>query len=234
MKSNNFSCSMTAHVTAKEAIEGISNVAGWWASKVNGNSTHQGDVFTVLFGKTFSTIRISELIPGKKILWEVIDSLVPLFKNEKQWNGTKMLWEIAAEGDTTRITFTHIGLTPETECYTDCEAGWSFFIKESLLKLLTEKQGLPRTGITTYIFSDDRKYDGLLYYKNDPLPDYPKGHIFLDVKETQGEQVTAIYAAGDFDSENFDAQSLKGEYFMVIENKPVFGGIVPLEDILLQ
>ena len=232
MKQQDFNCCITADITAKEAIAGISNVSGWWATNVTGSSQNLGDVFTVLFGKTFSTIKVIELIPEQKIVWHVMDSLVPLFKNEKQWNNTKMLWEISAENHTTKISFTHIGLTPETECYNDCVAGWSFFVKESLFKLLTQHKGLPRTGITTYFFSGDRRYDGLLYYKNDPMPDYPNGHIYVDVKETSGEQVVSAYAADEFNKVTFNVQNIKGDYFMILENRPIFQSIIPLEDIL--
>ncbi|MEP6677332.1 MAG: hypothetical protein ABJA78_19380 [Ferruginibacter sp.] len=232
MKTENFNCSITANTSTQRAVESISNVSGWWATNVTGNSQQLNDVFTVRFGKTFATIKVLEFVPGKKIMWHVIDSLVPLFKNEKQWNDTKMLWEITPENNAVRISFTHIGLTPETECYTDCVMGWSFFVKESLFKLLTEGKGLPRAGITAYIFSKDRRYDGLLFYKNDPLPDFNEGHIFIDVKETNGEQVTSIYSADKFSTENFNVQQLKGEYFMILENKPLYDKILPLQDII--
>ena len=227
-----FSCSITANISIKEAGEGINNVSVWWATHVTGLSQNLHDVFTVRFGKTFSTIKIIELVPGKKILWHVIDSLVPLFKNEKQWNNTKMLWEISTENNAVQINFTHIGLTPETECYTDCVAGWSYFVKESLFKLLTEGKGLPRTGITAYIISEGRRYDGLLYYKNDPLPDYTEEYIYLAVKETNGEEVVSIYSAGNYQKEFFDLQQLQGEYFMIVENKSLYQNVPVFQDII--
>lgn len=161
----------------------------------------------------------------------VIDSLVPLFKNQKQWNNTKILWETFTVHYATQIRFTHTGLTPEKECYADCIMGWSFFVKESLFQLLTVGKGVPRAGITAYIFIEDRKYDGLLYYKNDPLPDYPDGHIFLDVNETNGEQTISINAADSYQKENFNVEQLKGEYFMVVETKSRYENISPLQDI---
>jgi hypothetical protein len=226
-----FTTTIEVDKSPQDVFNSIKDVSGWWATNVTGHTQNLNDVFTVRFGKTFATIKNIEVIPNKKITWHVIESLVPLFKNEKQWNNTKMHWEISQDRHVTKIIFTHIGLTPETECYTDCVMGWSFFVKESLFKLITEGKGFPRTGITAYIFNEEIKYDGLLYYKKDPLPDYPDGHIFLDVKETNGEEVVSIYSAGAYRKETFDVQQLRGEYFMIIENESHNGNLTPLQDI---
>ena len=99
-------------------------------------------------------------------------------------------------------------------------------------KLITEGKGLPGTGIFANIFNGSRKYEGLIYFKNDPMPDYTDGFFFIDVKETNGEQVTSAFAADIYRKENFNAKEIKGEYFIIIENKPVYDGIIPLEDII--
>jgi hypothetical protein len=38
---------------------------------------------------------------------------------------------------------THVGVVPRAECYADCKKGWDFYVGESLLRLLTENEGLP-------------------------------------------------------------------------------------------
>jgi len=150
----------------------------------------------------------------------------------KDWNGTKISWEISTDEGLTKINFTHIGLVPEKECYNDCKGGWSFYVKESLFKLLTEHKGLPGTGIRSTISNADRTYKGTLFFKNDPLPDFPDEHILIDVKEISGEHVISAYSADKLNQKNFNAQQIKGKHYMVVENKPVFGNISPLEDIL--
>ena len=64
-------------------------------------------------------------------------------KDKKEWKGTKMSFEISVQNNETQIHFTHIGLVPEVECFTDCTAGWRHYITKSLFKLLTEQEGLP-------------------------------------------------------------------------------------------
>ena len=41
------------------------------------------------------------------------------------------------------MRFSHIGLTPETECYEKCSAAWAFYINTSLKRLITTNEGAP-------------------------------------------------------------------------------------------
>src|SRR5258706_9527019 len=135
--SKDYTCSITANITAKEAFENINHVSGWWAKNAKGKSKNLNDTFTVLFGKTFGTIKIAEMVADKKIVWQVIDCYLDLFKDKTQWKDTKIIWEISTENKSTQIRMTHVGLVPEIECYNDCEKGWNFFITESLFQLMT-------------------------------------------------------------------------------------------------
>jgi len=108
-----------------------------------GHSEKLNDVFTVRFGETFITVKIVELIPGKKIGWHVIDCYKDWLKDKKEWKDTTMSWEISTEKNSTLINFTHIGLVPGIECYGGCEKAWNFYVKESLFKLLTAGKGTP-------------------------------------------------------------------------------------------
>ena len=60
-----------------------------------------------------------------------------------EWNDTKLIFEITKMDDKTKIQFTHFGLVPEFECYTVCSKAWDFYIKSSLLRLITRGQGEP-------------------------------------------------------------------------------------------
>jgi hypothetical protein len=75
-------------------------------------------------------------------------------------------------------------------------------------------------------------YEGTLFYKNDPLPELPDECIIVDVKEVRGEHVIASHSISKFDKQQFDAKLLKGEHFMIIENKSLFGNVQSLENLL--
>lgn len=200
------------------AFKAITQVNQWWATNVLGSTNAMNDVFTVRFGKTFSTICITEFIDGEKMKWTIQNSSLPLFKDEKVWNGTHILWELKSKGSMTEVRMTHLGLTPDKECYKDCYNGWNYYVTQSLKELIATGKGMPGTGIFARITDGDSDYGGLLYFKNDPLPDCQANSLFIDVKETKGEQVTKIHGAGVYQKETFDPHLLKGDYFMTIES----------------
>jgi hypothetical protein len=232
MDQQDYQCHISVKASPDEAFEGICKVAAWWARHVEGSSKNLNDVFTTHFGETFGTFKIVEFEPGKKITWLTVDCHLDLLKNKKEWQGTKIEWEISAKDNSTQISMKHVGLIPGIECYNDCEKGWNFFIKESLAGFLNEGKGLPATGIRATIANGDRVYRGTLYHKNDAVPDYPNGFLVIDVKETSVEHVVSFYAIGRYNKELFNPRQLKGDYFMMVENKPLFGNIEPMEDLL--
>lgn len=144
MKQQNYQGSIAADFTPGEAFEGISRVNEWWAKNFEGSAEKLNDVFTVRFGETFVTFKVTESIPGKKIVWHVTDCYLPWLKDKTEWNDTAVMFEISPFGDETQVTMTHIGLVPEVECFSACEAGWNKHFKGSLFKLLTEHAGVPQ------------------------------------------------------------------------------------------
>jgi hypothetical protein len=143
MKQQDYHCSITANVTAKEAFESISHVSAWWAKHFEGSAQQLDDVFTVRFGETYVTFKIVKWVPNKTIVWEVTDCYLHWLKDKTEWKGTKTAWDIAEMNHTTQINFTHQGLVPQVECYGNCVKGWDQYIKGSLLTLLTQKEGIP-------------------------------------------------------------------------------------------
>src|SRR5262245_14671042 len=64
----------------------------------------------------FSTQKITEFVPEKKVVWHILDSRINFVKDKTEWNGTDIVFEIAANNDKTELRFTHIGLVPAFEC----------------------------------------------------------------------------------------------------------------------
>ena len=112
---------------------------------MEGSSQKLHDEFTVRFFDDIhvSTQRLVEGIPHQKLVWLVTDSTLNFLKDQNEWTGTKISFEIAEQDGTTHIEFTHVGLVPEVECYKDCTLGWNRYINGSLLYLLSEGTGRP-------------------------------------------------------------------------------------------
>ncbi|MCW3125819.1 MAG: hypothetical protein JWO03_1477 [Bacteroidetes bacterium] len=143
MTTTDYTTTLLVDQSPKEVFHAINNVSNWWTAAVEGSTEKLNDIFTVHFGETFITSKVTELIPGQKIVWHVTDCNKHWLKNKKEWVGTTMTWEISQKDSKTQIHFTHEGLVPTLECYGGCSNAWDEYIKDSLYKLLTEGVGMP-------------------------------------------------------------------------------------------
>ncbi|UKB78189.1 SRPBCC family protein [Chryseobacterium sp. MEBOG07] len=136
----NYNTTIELRVTAENTYEAlVHQILLWWSELFIGESEKTGDVFTVRFGDHIhKTIRIKEAIPHLRVIWSVEDSLIaiPELKNQTEWIGTNVVWEIEQKENSSLLQLTHVGLNPTVECYTICSGGWKQFIGS--LKLFLE------------------------------------------------------------------------------------------------
>ncbi|MCW3116563.1 MAG: hypothetical protein JWM28_645 [Chitinophagaceae bacterium] len=145
MGKNDFISSISAKISADEAIKRICNVPGWWGITFSGNSEKQNDQFIVkMGGDSFFNFTVAELIPGKSVVWLVTDCNMPWYSDKKEWTNTKLIFDLTENNGVTNLNFTHEGLTPEAECYKDCAPGWTHWIKTSLFSYFTTGTGVFR------------------------------------------------------------------------------------------
>ncbi len=137
MTDKSFTTTITVDQTPEEVFAAINNVGGWWFGHIEGETTNQGDQFTYRF-KEFhsSTQKITESVPGKKVVWHVVDSQLNFVKDKTEWTGTDIIFDIAKKGDKTELRFTHEGLEPAFECYEGCAGAWSGIVSSNLRKLI--------------------------------------------------------------------------------------------------
>jgi hypothetical protein len=140
MHNQDFSVTLLVNKTPGEVFKAINDVNGWWTGDpgVEGNTKNIGDEFTYRFGDIhYSKQKITELVPGKKVVWLITDSQLNFIKDKDEWTGTKIHFEISEKNKGTEIRFTHEGLAKDKECYTDCSNAWSSYINNSLKKFIT-------------------------------------------------------------------------------------------------
>jgi hypothetical protein len=144
MKNQDLTTAFTVDQTPEEAFAAINNVRGWWSGDIEGGTDKLGEVFTYRYEDVhFSKQKITEFIPGKKVVWLVLDSYLSFIEDKTEWNGTKVTFEIAGKGDKTEVRFTHIGLVPDHECYGACSNAWGSYINGSLRSLIATGKGQP-------------------------------------------------------------------------------------------
>lgn len=144
MAEQNYSSSITANIRPHEAVERISRVADWWSEKFSGTADKVGDTFKLDWGNTVVDFTVAEVIPSKRIVWQVTDCNLHFVEHRKEWKDTQVIFDISSNSPTTTtVAMTHAGLTPETECYDTCKTGWDFYIMQSLQNLLRQNRGFP-------------------------------------------------------------------------------------------
>jgi len=146
MKSNDLSYSFSVDKSPEEVFSAIKDVRSWWSQGIEGKTGKVGDVFTYRHRDMhYSTQKLVEVEPDAKLVWLVTDARLTFTKNQREWEGTKITFEISRNGKKTDVRFTHVGLSPDHECFNACSEGWGFYIKDSLRKLITTGKGDPDT-----------------------------------------------------------------------------------------
>ena len=144
MTTTNFTTGLVVDQTPHEVFNAITNVRGWWSEEIKGGTAKLNDEFLYHYKDVhISKMKLIEVIPDKKVVWLVIDNHFNFTKDESEWKGTKIIFEISQKGNKTQLHFTHQGLVPEYECYDICRQGWSNYINNSLRNLITTGKGQP-------------------------------------------------------------------------------------------
>ncbi|MCW3093652.1 MAG: Activator of Hsp90 ATPase 1-like protein [Ferruginibacter sp.] len=144
MDNKSFTTTFLVDQSPKEVFNAINNVRGWWSEEIEGGTSKLNDEFSYHFKDVHSCkMKLIEVIPDKKVVWLVLDNQFNFIKDKSEWIGTKIIFEIAEQGDKTQLQFTHQGLVPEYECFEVCENAWTDYIQNSLKNLVTSGKGHP-------------------------------------------------------------------------------------------
>jgi len=140
----NFIESFTATIelarSPQDIFNSIKDVPVWWSKDFEGSSSQLNDEFVIHHPERhYSKQKLTEVIPGKKVVWLVTESKLNwLKKDQAEWTNTKMIFEITTKKDTSVLQFTHEGLVPEKECFDICSQGWNMVIKDRLFHFIKE------------------------------------------------------------------------------------------------
>ncbi|MGN9842932.1 SRPBCC family protein [Nonomuraea sp. H19] len=144
MNDNSLTIAFTVDRTPDQAFAAITDVRGWWSGEIDGPTDELGAEFTYRYQDVHrSTQRITELIPGRRVAWHVVDGYLSFVADATEWTGTDITFDIAPTGDGTEVRFTHVGLAPHDECFENCSSAWRFYIATSLRSLINGGSGQP-------------------------------------------------------------------------------------------
>jgi hypothetical protein len=141
---SSFTVAFTVDEPPAAAYAAINDVRGWWSGNIDGKTDTLGAEWTYRYEDLhYSKQRVTELVPGKRVAWEVLDSSLRFVEDKAEWNGTTITFDISRKGDQTEVRFTHVGLVPADECFGACSSAWSSYIQGSLRNLIRKAKGTP-------------------------------------------------------------------------------------------
>lgn len=130
-----------------EVYDAVIDVRGWWSQRITGDTDRLGEFVYEVPGIHRTHARVVELTPSRRVVWRVLENWFASSPDVDEWAGSQIAFDIEPVEGGTRLTFTHVGLTPELECFEGCSVGWSRHALESLRMLITTGTGMPITPV---------------------------------------------------------------------------------------
>ena len=144
MTNQNFTTTFSVDQTPEEIFKAINNVRGWWSEEIEGGTDTLGAEFKYHYKDVHRCkMKITDFVPGKEVVWLVLDNNFNFTEDKTEWKGTKVIFEVSKIDDKTQLRFTHEGLVPEYECFNVCSNAWGSYINGSLRSLITTGKEQP-------------------------------------------------------------------------------------------
>ena len=117
------------------ALTTVEGLSGWWTRDTKGKPDDIGGVTAFRFIPGGFDMKVVELVPGKKVLWEVVEG-------PAEWVGTYVSFELSQADDYTIVLFEHRGWTEPVEFMYHCSTKWASYLL-SLKQLVESGAGAP-------------------------------------------------------------------------------------------
>lgn len=141
---SDLTAAVTVGRTPAEAFAAVIDPRAWWSEEIAGSPGEPGAEFTYRFAEVHRCrFRVTELLPGRRVAWHVVESYFDFTADPAEWTGTTIELDVAPDPAGARIRLTHRGLSAAHECYDVCSTSWAFYVGTSLRELLETGTGRP-------------------------------------------------------------------------------------------
>jgi Activator of Hsp90 ATPase homolog 1-like protein len=125
--------------TPAEAYAMIVDPRRWWDGEFDGPTDVLGGEFSYVVPDLHRSVqRVTELVPGERVVWRVVDAHLTFLADPAEWTGTDIVFDLVPTSAGTEVRFVHRGITPEVECYDRCAPAWRHFVGARLRGVLEE------------------------------------------------------------------------------------------------
>jgi uncharacterized protein YndB with AHSA1/START domain len=143
---SDFTTTVTIAGSSADVFAAILDTRAWWNQAIDGPTGQVGDEFGFeVEGLHRIRARVTDVTPSRRVEWLVLENNFTFVKDQSEWVGDRIVFELEPVDAGTKVTFTQHGLVPELECYDVCSNAWAFFVRDSLRLLAEQGQGKPET-----------------------------------------------------------------------------------------
>ena len=116
------------------AITTQEGIASWWCKQTSAKP-EVGFVNVFVFGQSRNEMKVAELVPNKKMVWQCV-------RSNEEWIGTRISFHLEEKDGATLLRFSHTGWQAVTDFFAVCNYNWALFMK-SLKSYCETGQGAP-------------------------------------------------------------------------------------------
>jgi hypothetical protein len=100
MTNQNFTTTFSVDQSPEEVFKAINNVREWWSEEIEGTTDNLGAEFMYQYEDVHrGKMQITEFIPGRKVVWLVLDNYFNFTEDKTEWKGTKVIFEVSRKDD---------------------------------------------------------------------------------------------------------------------------------------
>lgn len=142
---SSYTTTITVDRSPNVAFAAIVNARAWWSEEIDGPTGEVSGEFDYHYQDVHrSRIRVTELEPGRRVAWHILENHFNFVQAQDEWTGTDVVFDIEpTDTGGARVRFTHVGLVPQHECYDVCSNAWGGYITGSLRDLINTGLGQP-------------------------------------------------------------------------------------------
>ena len=123
MATQDFHSTFTVPQPPEEVFAAITHPQKWWTGDIDGTAHEIGDEFSYRYGDVhYSKQKVTDLEPGQRVVWQVVESHLPGNDDPEEWTGTQITFEISRQEGKTELRFSHHGLVPQFSASTRARA----------------------------------------------------------------------------------------------------------------
>src|SRR4051812_18864647 len=108
MNNQDFTTTILVDQTPDVVFNAVTNPRAWWSEEIEGNTNRLNAEWNYHYKDVHvCKMKITELVPDTKVVWHVLENAFNFVKDQSEWVGTNVVFDISRKDHKTLLRFTH-------------------------------------------------------------------------------------------------------------------------------